>query len=145
VIGYRSGVAFLTLFLAVPGAHSESVRSCDNGEAVACSPTDQAPRPSSRSSGTIDVTGFGAKCDGRNDDTVPLRNAAAAVPPSGGILQFPKGVCTTRGTIYLKSHTHVQGDSTTLLAAVPWSAERIIQVARSSNRFAFPSSSRRAS
>lgn len=72
---------------------------------------------------TISVADFGAKCDGAADDTVAMRAAANAIPPSGAVLQFPRGVCVTHGTIYLKSHTHVRGDQTTLLAASPWRAD----------------------
>lgn len=72
---------------------------------------------------TIRVADFGAKCDGTADDTVAMRTAADAIPPTGAVLQFPSGVCVTRGTIYLKSHTHGRGNQTTMLAASPWSAD----------------------
>jgi len=70
--------------------------------------------------GTIDVTTFGAKPDGVTDDTAALRSAAAAVRSTGAVLLFPKGAYVIKGTIYLKSHTHVEGKDATLLAAVPW-------------------------
>lgn len=72
---------------------------------------------------TIKVADFGARCDGVADDTAAIRSAANAIPTAGAILHFPSGVCVTHGTIYLKSHTHVLGDRTTLLAAPPWTAD----------------------
>lgn len=69
----------------------------------------------------IDVAGYGAKCDGVTNDTAALRAAANAVPASGATLTFPRGrTCVIRGTIYLKSHTTVDGNGATLLASMPW-------------------------
>jgi hypothetical protein len=64
-------------------------------------------------------------CNGTADDTQALRLAAAWVPETGGRLQFPASVtCRTHGTIYLKSHTFVQGNGATLLALQPWISGR---------------------
>jgi hypothetical protein len=79
-----------------------------------------SPNATSGSSIIVSVLNFGAKCNGATDDTTAIRAAAAAVPESGAVLSFPKGKCAIHGTIYVKSHTHVQGDGSTLLAAVPW-------------------------
>jgi len=71
--------------------------------------------------GARNVRDFGAVCNGTADDTQALRLAAAAVPETGGRLQFPASViCRTHGTIYLKSHTFVQGNGATLLALQSW-------------------------
>jgi hypothetical protein len=70
--------------------------------------------------GTVSVTNYGARCDGNTDDTTALRAAAAAVPATGAVLRFPKGTCVIKGTIYLRSHTHVDGNGATLLASMPW-------------------------
>jgi hypothetical protein len=68
----------------------------------------------------VSVSKFGTKCDGVSDDTNAIRAAASAVPTEGAVLHFPKGRCVIHGTIYLKSHTQVRGERTTLLAATPW-------------------------
>lgn len=68
----------------------------------------------------IDVTSFGARNNGVTDDTSALRAAAEAVPRDGAILLFPKGIYAIKGTIYLKSHTHVEGSEATILATLPW-------------------------
>jgi hypothetical protein len=82
-----------------------------------------SPNATSGSSPIVSVLKFGAKCNGTTDDTTAIRAAAAAVPESGAALSFPKGKCAIHGTIYVKSHTHVQGDGSTLLAAVPWTPD----------------------
>jgi hypothetical protein len=71
----------------------------------------------------ISVRTFGAACNGIADDTSAIRAAAAAVPASGAILRFPKGTCVIDGTIYVKSHTHIQGEGSTLLAGLPWTPD----------------------
>lgn len=72
----------------------------------------------------IDVTAQGARCDGKTDDAAALRRAAAAVPEGGAELRFPRGACVTSQTIYLKSHTHVVGHGSVLLAASTIRPER---------------------
>lgn len=72
---------------------------------------------------TLLVTTFGARCDGTTDDTPALRAAAAAVPPAGGVLQFPLATCVLHGTLYLRSHTTVRGGGVRLLAAQPWAVD----------------------
>ncbi len=70
--------------------------------------------------GIIDVTDYGARCDGVTDDSAALRKAAEAVPATGAELRFPKATCVISRTIFLKSHTRVQGNGSTLLATTPW-------------------------
>src|ERR1019366_2444121 len=85
-----------------------------------CRTEQRPPSVGSRAGVVISVANFGAKCDGTSDDTGAIRAAATAAASSSGTLQFPKGMCIIHGTIYVGSHTHVVGDGTTLLAAVPW-------------------------
>lgn len=67
------------------------------------------------------VRDFGALCDGKSDDTQALWSAAAAVPETGGRLRFPQGAtCRAHATIYIHSHTFVEGNGATLLAIQPW-------------------------
>lgn len=72
---------------------------------------------------TIDVVMFGARCDGVADDSAALRAAANAVTTAGAELRFPRATCMISQTIYLKSHTHVHGYGTTLLATAQWSPD----------------------
>ncbi|RXH06469.1 glycosyl hydrolase family 28-related protein [Bradyrhizobium guangzhouense] len=120
----RSAAVLLAIATAIPSAKSEDVHDCGTGLGLACTSADRSSPSGPGSSGTIDVSDFGAKCDGSHDDTISIRAAAAAVPPSGAVLKFPKGVCTTHATIYVKAHTHIKGDDSTLLAIRPWSADR---------------------
>jgi hypothetical protein len=71
----------------------------------------------------IDAKTFGAICDGVTDDTAALRKAAAAVPPGGAELRFPKGVCVIHKTIFVKLRTRAVGTGGTLMAARPFVAE----------------------
>ncbi len=63
---------------------------------------------------TINVTKFGAKCDGKFNDTAALQLAAQAVPEAGGVLQFSPGICVVSAATPLKSNTRVAGQNTTI-------------------------------
>jgi len=48
----------------------------------------------------VQVTAFGAKCDGSTDDTISISNAVAAATANGlgGTIQFPAGTCIVNST-----------------------------------------------
>ena len=62
----------------------------------------------------LSVEAFGAKCDGKIDDTAALHAAADAVPPDGANLLFPPGTCIISEPIPLRSNTRIQGNRTTI-------------------------------
>lgn len=95
----------------------------DRVDTTTCSFSQQKHEKAPHTVDVIHVADFGTKCDGVSDDTNAIRAAAASVPAWGATLKFPKGVCVTHGTIYLKSHTHVTGDGTTLLASEVWTPD----------------------
>jgi len=70
--------------------------------------------PGSASAGTnaVNVTSYGAVCDGATDDTAAINAAVAAVTSSfsnisGGEVLFPSGVCVVNGQISLQNVTLV--------------------------------------
>lgn len=60
----------------------------------------------------INVRRFGARGDGKTDDTAAIREAIAALPPRGGVLFFPPG--------HYLSDTIVAPAFTTLMAHSAW-------------------------
>jgi hypothetical protein len=63
----------------------------------------------------LSVEAFGAKCDGRADDTAALRAATDAVPPEGATVVFPsQRTCIVSDQIGLRSNTRIQGDRSTI-------------------------------
>lgn len=75
-----------------------------------------------QSNHTIEASAFGMRCNSISDATASLRRAAAAVSSDTTTLDLPSGTCVLTGTIYLKSHTHVVGLKTTLVAGEQWVA-----------------------
>ncbi len=55
----------------------------------------------------VDVRAFGAKGDGKTDDTAAIQAAEDSLPDQGGTLYFPPG--TFLGHLILKSNVHVEG------------------------------------
>lgn len=56
---------------------------------------------------TVNVTSYGAKCDGSTDDSTAFSNAMSAVNANGGILIIPPGTCVVNSTSLAISHTGV--------------------------------------
>jgi hypothetical protein len=115
----------LSLLMGILTVNAEPIKRCNvaDRETKPCSSAQEMQDEDNISNRTIYVADFGARCDGSSDDTATLRAAAMAVPSSGATLRFPKGICATHGTIYLKSKTHLVGDGTTLTAGVPFLAD----------------------
>lgn len=58
--------------------------------------------------GMVNVRAYGAVGDGKADDTLPIREALAALPRQGGVLFFPPGHYLS-DTIYAPSFTTLMG------------------------------------
>lgn len=74
----------------------------------------------------VDVRAYGARGDGRHDDTVAFRAAIDALPPAGGTVQVPAGdylLDPVRG-VRLRSRMHLQMDAGARLLAKPNAAAR---------------------
>ena len=80
----------------------------------------------------LDVKSFGARCDGKGDDTAAIRAAAAAVPAAGGTIVFASGTCLVSNTVALKSNTSVLGRGATIKnlppAAWPHGVEGVFEM-----------------
>ncbi len=55
----------------------------------------------------VDVRAFGAKGDGKTDDTTAIQAAEDSLPDQGGTLYFPPG--TFLGHLIVKSNVHIEG------------------------------------
>ncbi len=55
----------------------------------------------------VDVRAFGAKGDGKTDDTAAIQAAEDSLPDQGGTLYFPPG--TFMGHLIVKSNVHIEG------------------------------------
>ena len=59
--------------------------------------------------GVVDVQAFGAKGDGKNDDTAAIKQAIAALPANGGVVCFPPGIFKVSETLKFGSSVIFQG------------------------------------
>jgi hypothetical protein len=63
--------------------------------------------------GSLSAKWFGAKGDGINDDTAAIQSGIDAIPPSGGIVFFPRGVYRTTVALRVRNRSNIK------LAGVP--------------------------
>jgi|GEM_PF-4222185 len=77
---------------------------------------------------TFDVRRFGAKGDGKTDDTASLQKAIAAARERGGIVFFPPGTFLTRRlTMYSRVHLRGSGGDATTLRLRPGANSAIVE------------------
>jgi hypothetical protein len=57
----------------------------------------------------VSVVQYGAKCDGRTDDSAALQSAIKAVAVHGGVLQIPAARCNHASTLTLPRSVHIEG------------------------------------
>jgi Pectate lyase superfamily protein len=57
----------------------------------------------------VSVVQYGAKCDGRTDDSVALQSAIKAVAINGGVLQIPAARCNHASTLTRPRNVRIQG------------------------------------
>jgi hypothetical protein len=57
----------------------------------------------------VSVTQYGAKCDGRTDDSAALQSAITAVAVNGGVLQIPAASCNHASTLTRPRSVRIQG------------------------------------
>jgi hypothetical protein len=82
----------------------------------------------------FDVTDYGARGDGANDDTNPIRDAIAAAGPSRGVVFFPIGTYKTTSTITI-THPSImllgsggRNGGTRIVAALPSGSSSVFEV-----------------
>lgn len=101
---------------------SLAVLSCGLGTALA------APQASPRVRGParLDVRRYGARGDGRHDDTAALQRAIAALPKEGGTVVVPAGsyLIDALRSVHLRSAMRLELDPNARLVAIPNAAER---------------------
>jgi hypothetical protein len=57
----------------------------------------------------VSVMQYGAKCDGRTDDSAALQSAITAVAVNGGVLQIPAATCNHASTLTRPRSVRIQG------------------------------------
>lgn len=75
---------------------------------------------------SADVRRFGAKGDGRTDDTLAFQRAIDSLAPGGGVVRVPAGryVIDPLRSVRMRSHVDVRMDAGTKLVAKPNAAPR---------------------
>lgn len=78
----------------------------------------------------VNVHRFGAKGDGRHDDTDAIQRAIDSLPQSGGTVHIPAGTYLVDAlkNIHLRSHVRLQMDSKTVLKAIPNASQRYYMI-----------------
>lgn len=59
---------------------------------------------------SVSVAAFGARGDGAGDDTAAFRQAVAALPAAGGLVNVPAGSYVLTGTVELPNFVRIQGE-----------------------------------
>ena len=70
---------------------------------------ERVPPPIKQPEGALSVLDFGAKGDGRSDDTEPLRAVVAEAQKTGGVVWVPAGDYAISGDIVVPSGVTIQG------------------------------------
>jgi hypothetical protein len=74
---------------------------------LALDPPPEAPVPPD----AVSVTDFGAKGDGRTDDTKAVQSAIDSIPEAGGVVYVPVGVYRTTAPIQLRPQLRLLGST----------------------------------